>query len=389
MKLSSAQNKDGIASVSVPQGKAGLRLSRLQVKNGINSTFITILTIAILIIFLAPFAFMILTSLKTQDQISIVGAPIWPARPPVYEYNGKQVEVFSVPLAKCQGFDAGSSASGNLAIVKKGQKESIFVDPKDLARGEFTCAVSWRALDRGWEFAPTWSNYTEVWETIDYPRLMWNTTLYAIVTTIAVLISCTLVAFGFSRFRFPGRDLLFIILISTIFLPGAVTIIPTFTFWNWVTTTFEKLNLPNIGIGSWGPLFIPAFFANAYDVFLLRQYFMTLPRELDEAAMIDGASPLRVLWSVIIPQSYPALMAVTVFHIVYAWNDYFGPLIYLSTNRDAWPISIALSTFNGIYGQRPQLIQAGALMALIAPLILFVVAQRFFVQGIVITGVEK
>jgi multiple sugar transport system permease protein len=193
-----------------------------------------------------------------------------------------------------------------------------------------------------------------------------------------VLFSCTLVAFGFSRFRFPGRDLLFIVLISTIFLPVAVTIIPTFTF-------FQRIGW----VGTWLPLIVPAFFANAYDVFLLRQYFMTLPRELDEAAMIDGASPLRVLWSVIIPQSYPALMAVTVFHIVFAWNDYFGPLIYLSTNRDAWPISIALSTFNSIYGQRPQLIQAGALMALIAPLILFVLAQRFFVQGIVITGVEK
>jgi multiple sugar transport system permease protein len=186
------------------------------------------------------------------------------------------------------------------------------------------------------------------------------------------------VAFGFSRFRFPGRDFLFIVLISTIFLPAAVTVIPTFTF-------FQRIGW----VGTWLPLIVPAFFANAYDVFLLRQYFMTLPRELDEAAMIDGASPLRVLWSVIIPQSYPALMAVTVFHVVYAWNDYFGPLIYLSTNRDAWPISIALQTFNGIYGTRPQLIQAGALMAMIAPLLLFVVAQRFFVQGIVITGVEK
>jgi multiple sugar transport system permease protein len=265
-----------------------------------------------------------------------------------------------------------------LALVKKGQKESVFVNPDDLGRGEFSCAVSWRALDRAWEFAPTWSNYQEVWETINYPRLMWNTTFYAISTTIAVLISCTLVAFGFSRFRFPGRDFLFIVLISTIFLPAFVTVIPTFTF-------FQRIGW----VGTWLPLIVPAFFANAYDVFLLRQYFMTLPRELDEAAMIDGASPLRVLWSVIIPQSYPALMAITVFHIVYAWNDYFGPLIYLSTNREAWPISIALSTFNGIYGQRPQLIQAGALMALLAPLLLFVVAQRFFVQGIVITGVEK
>jgi len=110
---------------------------------------------------------------------------------------------------------------------------------------------------------------------------------------------------------------------------------------------------------------------------------------LDEAAMIDGAGPFRVLWSVIIPQSYPALMAITVFHIVYAWNDYFGPLIYLSAAREKWPVSIALSTFNGIYGQRPELIQAASMMTLILPLLLFLAAQRFFIQGIVITGVEK
>jgi multiple sugar transport system permease protein len=213
MKLSSTQTKDSISttSVTVPKEKARIRLSRLQVKNGINATFVTILTIAILTIFLAPFAFMVFTSLKTQDQISIVGAPIWPARPPVYEYNGKEVEVFQVPLAKCQGFDPSTGSTKALAIVKKGQKESVFVDPNDLGRGEFTCAVSWRALDRGWQFSPTWSNYQVVWNTIDYPRLMWNTTFYAITTTIAVLISCTVVAFGFSRFRFPGRDLLFIV----------------------------------------------------------------------------------------------------------------------------------------------------------------------------------
>ena len=380
MKLSQAQTTDSLNSASntTRRESAQTKFSRFKIKNGINSAFVTALTIAILIVFLSPFAYMIFTSLKTREQMSTVGSPIWPAKSPTFEYNGKKVDVFIVPLAKCQGFDAGSAATRGLALVKKGQKESVFVDPNDLGRGEFTCAVSWRSLDRAWVFSPTWSNYTEVWKTINYPHLMWNTAFYALSTTVAVLISCTLVAFGFSRFRFPGRDLLFIILISTIFLPAAVTIIPTFAF-------FQRIGW----VGTWLPLIVPAFFANAYDVFLLRQYFMTLPRELDEAAMIDGASPLRVLWSVIIPQSYPALMAVTVFHIVYAWNDYFGPLIYLSTNRDAWPISIALSTFNGMYGQRPFLIQAGALMALIAPLLLFVVAQRFFVQGIVVTGVEK
>ena len=347
-------------------------------RKGFNVTFVTALTIALLVIFLAPFLFMMFTSLKTQGQISQLGAPIWPAKPTTFEYNGKAIEVYRVPMAKCVGADPNDTSIKELGIVKKGRQQSTFVDPANLAAGEYVCNVSWRALDRPWKWSPEWENYIEVWNTIDYPRLMWNTTFYAIMTEIGVLISCTLVAFGFARFRFPGRDFLFIVLIATIFLPGAVTIIPTYTF-------FQRIGW----LGTWLPLIVPAFFANAYDVFLLRQYFMTLPRELDEAAMIDGASPLKVLWSVIIPQSYPALMAVTVFHIVYAWNDYFGPLIYLSTARDKWPISVALSTYNGLYGQQPALIQAASLMTLIAPLLLFVVAQRFFVQGIVVTGVEK
>jgi multiple sugar transport system permease protein len=348
--------------------------------NGVNVVFVTSLTIALLVIFLAPFLFMVFTSLKTQGQISQLGAPIWPAKPTTFNYNGKDTEVYKVPMSTCEGADPNDTTIKELAIAKKGRQESVFVDPNNVAGGEFKCKVSWRALDRTWKFSPTWENYKEAWQTIPgtFPRLMWNTTFYAIMTEIGVLISCTLVAFGFARFRFPGRDFLFIILIATIFLPGAVTIVPTYTF-------YQKIGW----LGTWLPLIVPTFFANAYDVFLLRQYFMTLPRELDEAAMIDGAGPLTVLLRVIIPQSYPALMAVTVFHIVYAWNDYFGPLIFLSTAREKWPISVALSTFNGIYGQQPQLIQAASLMTLLAPLLLFVLAQRFFVQGIVITGVEK
>jgi multiple sugar transport system permease protein len=340
----------------------------MQLAKGINTFAITVFTLAILGIFLSPFMFMVFTSLKTQEQITIVGAPIYPAAPSFFEYEGEELEVFTVPLP--------DGSEQDLAMLKKGRQESVFIDPRTLE--EITWQGSWRALDRPWQVSPTWENYVEVWEAIEFPKLLWNTTFYAIMSEIGVLISCTLVAYGFSRFSFPGRDLLFVILISTIFLPAAVTVIPTYTFYS------------QIGwIGTWLPLLVPTFFANAYDVFLLRQYFMTLPRELDEAAMMDGAGPFRVLWSVIIPQSYPALMAITVFHIVYAWNDYFGPLIYLSTARDKWPISVALSTFNGIYGQEPQLIQAGAMMTLIVPLILFVVAQRFFIQGIVVTGVEK
>lgn len=355
-----------------------MKITRTNLTNGLNSTFVTLLVLAILVIFLSPFAFMVFTSLKTQDQISVIGAPIWPAAPSTFDYNGKSLEVYTVPANTCEGGDPGDTSTLDLGIAKKGRQESVFVDPNNLERGEFTCKVSYRALDRPWKLSPTWSNYVEVWETIEFPRLLWNTFMYAVLSNVGVIISCTLVAYGFSRFRFPGRDLLFVLLISTIFLPGTVTVIPQYAF-------FQKIGW----VGTWLPLIVPTFFANAYDVFLMRQYFMTLPRELDEAAMIDGAGPFRVLFSVILPQSYPVLMAVTVFHIVYAWNDYFGPLIYLSTNRQNWPVSIALSTFNGIYGQKPQLIQAGALMTLILPLILFFVAQRFFIQGIVVTGVEK
>jgi len=348
------------------------------VLNGLNTAFVTLVVLSLLVVFLSPFAFMIFTSLKTREQISVVGAPIWPARQPRIEYNGQQLDLFTVPLGQCEGFDPASTETRNLAITVKGRQESSFIDPDNLDKGEFVCQVSWRALDRPWILSPTWANYSEVWETIDYFNLLSNTTFYAISTMIGTVISCILVAYGFARFRFPGRDILFVVLISTLFLPGAVTIIPTYSFW-------QRLGL----VGTWIPLVLPHFFANAYNVFLFRQYFMTIPRELDESAMIDGAGPLRILWSILIPQSYPVIIAVVVFHIVFAWNDYFGPLIYLSTARDKWPISVALSTFNGIYGQQPQLIQAGALLALILPIILFFVAQRFFVQGIVITGVEK
>jgi multiple sugar transport system permease protein len=346
------------------------RTSFLSNMSFFNAVFVTLSVLVVLAVFLSPFAFMTFTSLKTQEQISIVGAPIWPAAPAFYEYEGEQLEIFTVPLP--------DGTEKNLAMLKPGRQESVYVDPSDPEAGEIVVQGSWRSFDRPWQLSPTWSNYTEVWNAIDFPNLLWNTTMYAILSNIGVLISCTLVAYGFSRFNYPGRDFLFIILISTIFLPFTVTVIPTYAFFTYIGW-----------VGTWLPLIVPTFFANAFDVFLLRQYFMTLPKALDEAAMIDGAGPFRVLWSIILPQSYPTLMAITVFHIVYAWNDYFGPLIYLTAAREKWPISIALSTFNGIYGQQPQLIQAGAMMTLLLPMLLFFAAQRFFIQGIVVTGVEK
>jgi multiple sugar transport system permease protein len=336
--------------------------------------------------------------LKTPEQISQISSPIWPATKPLYVFNGQNTETYQFDILqgtktntvtiKMTVFDGKEleimtvpfpdGTKKNMALLKGYAKQSIFMDPNHPEQKPVVWEGSWRSLERPWVFSPAWSNYERVWNEISYPRILFNTIFYAFTTTIGILFSCILVAFGFSRFRFPGRDLLFVVLISTIFLPGAVTIIPQYTF-------FTKIKW----VGTWLPLIVPSFFANAYDTFLLRQYFMTLPRELDEAAMMDGATPLRVLLSVIIPQSYAAIVAVSIFHLVWAWNDYFGPLLYLTTKLDSQPVSVALARFNGMWGQQPQLIQAGALMTLIIPVLIFFAAQRFFIQGIVITGVEK
>jgi multiple sugar transport system permease protein len=134
---------------------------------------------------------------------------------------------------------------------------------------------------------------------------------------------------------------------------------------------------------------VPAFFANAYDVFLMRQYFMTIPTDMDEAAAIDGAGPFRTLISVVLPQAWPVIVAVAVFHLVYSWNDFFGPLLYTAGKVELQTVALGLQRFNGIYYREPGLIQAGTLMTLVIPVVAFLLTQRFFTRGIVITGVDK
>jgi len=356
-----------MAAISIPRNPAARR-SRARRAN-LKRLGVTAATLAILIVFLSPFLQMVYTGLSTTEKMTTLGAPSWPAVPATFDYQGQTLEVYRVPT---------ESGVRDLAIVKKGRRASTFIDPANPATGELQWQGSWRALDRPWTFSPTWSNFSDVWDKIRFPRLFFNTLAIAVLGMIGTLISCTLVAYGFSRFRIPGKDLLFTILISTIFLPAAVTVVPTYTF-------FARIGW----VGTWLPLIVPHFFANAYNVFLLRQYFLTIPREMDEAAMLDGAGPLRILLRIILPQAVPVIVAVALFHLVFAWNDFFDPLIYLSTRPDLQPIAVALSRFNGIYSRRPPLIQAASLMTLIVPVLLFFAAQRVFMQGVVVTGVEK
>jgi multiple sugar transport system permease protein len=329
----------------------------------------TFVIVVILAAFLSPILRSVLVSLKTPDQLSETNSPFLPSVPQTFSFNGKDLDVYTVPI------DGGARS---LALLKPGRQESQFIDPSNPTAPPITWQGSWRTLDRAWAISPAWQNYADVWNLIDFPRLLFNTVAIALIGMVGTIVSCTLVAYGFARFRFPGRSLLFTLLIATIFLPAAVTIIPTYTM-------FAKLGW----VGTWLPILVPTFFANAYDVFLLRQYLLTIPREMDEAASIDGAGPFRTLVSVILPQAWPVVIAVAIFHLVYSWNDFFGPLIYLSTKPELQPLAVGLQRFNGIHYRNPALVQAGTLMTMVIPVVLFLIFQRVFIRGVVITGVEK
>lgn len=346
-----------------------MTLKKRKLARLLKTVGVTLVAAVLLSFFLSPFVYMVFSALKTKEQVSELGAPIWPASAATFTYDDQEYDVFTVPTAQ---------RPKDLALVKKGLQESIFIDPTDPQAGEIRWKGSWRSLPRPWSFDPHWENFSIGWKQINFPRMFLNTLFYTFTSLVGVLFSCTLVAYGFARFRFPGKDLLFTLLMATIFLPSSVTVIPTYAFY------------VRIGwVGSWLPLIVPTFFANAFDVFFLRQFFLTIPRELDEAAMIDGAGPFRIFRSILLPQMIPAIIALSTFHIVWAWNDFFGPLIYLTNRPELQPISVGLQKFNSIHTTNPNLTQATSLLALAAPLLLFIIAQRYFVRGFVITGVEK
>jgi len=327
---------------------------------------ITLFAGLLVIAYLMPLAYAAAVSLRGTSVEP--DAPLWPAAPAQFTLDGQSYDIYKVPI---------DGQIRRLAIVKKGRERSTFVDPADPSK-QIVWDGRWRTLERVWSFSPKWENYTEAWQTIRFGRLFLNTFLIGIIGTIGTVISSTLVAYGFSRFHIPGKNILFIILVGTIILPPQVTLVPTYAMFSRIGWT-----------GTWLPLLVPHFFANAYNVFLLRQFFMGIPREMDEAAMIDGASPFRTLISVILPQAVPAVIAVSLFHFFWAWNDFFGPLIYLVGQESLWPISVGMTYFRGQYASMTHLIQATALMALAVPMLIFLLAQRVFMQGVVITGVDK
>lgn len=336
----------------------------------LNKVLVTSVALFILLLFIAPLGYMFTTGIKSDQQMSDPNASaFWPESPNTFEYEGQQLEIYQVPT---------ESGVRELAALNKTRSQTTFVDPENPSAGEIQWEGNWRTLQPAYFSNPHWENFKRAWDELNFPRLFRNTLIIAVLGTLGAVGSSILVAYGFSRFEFRGKNVLFMILVGTIILPMQATLIPTYI-------VFQRIGWVNTFL----PLIVPHFFANAYNVFLLRQYFMQIPREMDEAAMIDGAGPFRMLISVILPQAWPAVTAVSLFHFFFAWNDFFAPLVYLVSREDLWPLSVGLQRFNATYGRVPNLIQTSALITLVLPVIIFFLAQRVFMQGIVFTGVEK
>jgi multiple sugar transport system permease protein len=230
---------------------------------------------------------------------------------------------------------------------------------------------------RLWPEPFRWSNFVDVFETAPIWRYAANTMLYAGLATIGVLVSSIPVAYALSRLRWRGRDVVFVLVLVALMLPVQVTIIPIYVL-------FAKLHL----VGSLWPLIIPNFLGDAFSIFLLRQFFLTIPEEYVDAARVDGCGELRILCSVFLRLAKPAIAAVALFQFLYCFNDFFGPLLYTSENSDNWTLSLGLSQFRTIYQVEWNLTMAATLMFMAPVIVLFFLAQRAFVEGVTLTGVK-
>jgi ABC-type glycerol-3-phosphate transport system permease component len=219
-----------------------------------------------------------------------------------------------------------------------------------------------------------WRNYPDALTARPFDRYYMNTFIITILSVIGQVLSSALVAYGFARFRFPGRNVLFMLVLSTLMIPFHLLIIPRFILFKYLGWLDTLL-----------PLIVPNFFGGAFSIFLLRQYFQTIPLELDEAAKIDGASPWQIFWQILLPLAKPALGAVAVFEFMSSWQDFMGPLIYLSSDRN-YTVSVGLAAFRNDYFTAWHLYMAAAAVAMVVPLIVFFLAQRYFISGVALTG---
>lgn len=247
----------------------------------------------------------------------------------------------------------------------------------------FMISTSLKAMRQIAKFPPEWIpdpviwlNYPDVFRYAPMHKYLLNTLLIAAPSIVGAVLTSALAAYAFARLRAPGKNFIFMLLLSTLMLPAVVTMIPTYII-------FSKLGW----VGTFKPLIIPPLAGSAFFIFLLRQFFMTIPRELEDAALIDGCSRLRIFVNIILPLAKPVLATVMVFAFMGSWNDYLGPLIYLG-NQDQYTLSLGLQVFVQYHRAEWGLLMAASTMMVAPVILLFFFAQKHFVQGITLTGIK-
>lgn len=224
-----------------------------------------------------------------------------------------------------------------------------------------------------WHF----ENFVEVFKKAPLLEYFGNSLLYSALATIGALVSAIPAAYGLAKLRWRGQNLCFMLVVVAMMLPPQVTVVPLYDLW--VRLGFT---------GTLVPLIVPYFFFDAFSIFLLRQFFLTIPKDYLEAAKIDGCNEFRVLTRVLIPMAKPGIAATAMFCFLFTWNDYFGPLLYTGENKDNWPLSLAIASFRGMHHVEWNLTMAATALIMLPVIVLFVFAQKSFVKGITFTGVK-
>lgn len=358
--------------------EARQRMRNRKVRNFFQSFFSHALINFVGLFFLVPFLWMLITAFKSNQDIFHT-PPRWlPYDNVLAEINGEQLPMYNVQTEK---------GVKQLAAVKILEGVGTFVDPSnpsqvleyEIQQGDKKIAepimhISFR-----------WQNFPDAMNRASRPSIdasFWvyfkNSLIIAFFTIVGTLVSNTPVAYAFARLKFPGRDVLFVIVLATMMLPYQVTMIPLYLFFN---------NFLHWG-DSFLPIIVPAFFANAYDVFLLRQFFRTIPEEMCDAARVDGASEWQIFTQLVIPLSTPVLATVTVFTFLWAWNDFTGPLLFLTSPKH-FTMALGLQDFQSQRTLVWNQLMAAATIFTIPIVVAFFFAQKTFIQGIKLTGSKE
>lgn len=297
-----------------------------------------------------------------------------------------KAEQITTPIAPAHSTTRARFTSGSQRLLYPIVMQILLIACSIVMLIPFVWLISTSLKIRGTEFTfpPVWIPRPAVWANyynaffnsgLPFPRFLLNTTIITVASMVGTLLSSSLAGFGFARMRFPGRDKLFVLVLSTLMLPEIVTQIPSyllFRLFGWIDTFL--------------PLIVPAFLGgSAFNIFLFRQFFMSIPYELDEAARIDGAGTRQIYLRVILPLSKPVLSTVAIFTFLGSWNAFLGPLLYLNSLENM-TLAVGLRAFQGLRGTEWNLMMAAAAIMMVPVLIVFFVAQRYFVEGIVTTG---